>query len=173
MRNCLLTAISGLVVITAMLTFRLTSVWRNSDTLWSRQISVLPVGRAYYYRGDYLLRSGEYDRAAEDFSIAERIGVEAGNPEVFNLHALHGDALYKGGRFIEAVDAFTAAINKRPYANYFYHRGLALKSLGRQKEALSDFIAADNDKSPIKWSKNEDGIINSGVNTLAPLTVKH
>lgn len=152
-RYVLVTLMAGLLAINALLAFKLIPVWRNSETLWSRQIAVLPVGRAYFYRGDYLLRSGEYSRAAEDFAVAVKIAAEAGSPDVFNLHALRGDALFKGGRFAEAVDEFSAAINLRPYTNYFYHRGLALRQLGRLAEAAADALAAGNDTSRIEWQR--------------------
>lgn len=155
-RGFVLVLVSLWLAISALLTFKLIPVWRNSETLWSRQIAVLPVGRAYFYRGDYLLRNGEYGRAAEDFAVAVKIAAEAGNPEIFNLHALRGDALFKGGQFAEAVAAFTAAISIRPYANYFYHRSLALESMGRHAEAKADLLVAGNDKSPIKWVKGAD-----------------
>lgn len=140
-----------MLAINTLLTCKLIYVWRNSETLWSRQIDVLPVGRAYFYRGEYFLRSGEYGRAADDLAVAVRMARDAGNPELFNLHALRGDALYRGGRFSEAVDEFSAAISIRPYANYFYHRSLALERMGRHAEARADSLAAGNDRSPITW----------------------
>jgi tetratricopeptide (TPR) repeat protein len=81
------------------------------------------------------------------------MGRKAGFPEIFNLHALRGDALNKAGRYQEALEEFTSAIDLYPYPGYFYHRGLALKGLGRMKEAEADFQRAGNLRGPIEWRK--------------------
>lgn len=129
----------------------LIGAWKNPETLWSRVITIQPVGRAYYHRADYRLQTGMYLEAAEDLSVSIRMGREAGFPGVFNLHALRGDALSRAGDYGGAVQEFSEAIVLNPLPNYFYHRGRALEALGRKNEAAEDFAKAGNDTAPIQW----------------------
>lgn len=147
----LLAVLVSVPVVHALSSFQQIGYWRNSGTLWSRLIEVKPVGRAYYYRGDYYLSTGDFNAAASDFETAARMAKAAGNPEAFNLHAFRGAALQRAGRFSEAVDEFTTAINMFPCANFFYHRGIALRSLGRTAEAEEDFKRAGADNGPVEW----------------------
>lgn len=141
----------GALLCYSMVTFSLIGVWRNSATLWSRLIAVNPVGRAYYYRGEYYLRIGEYSRSIEDLRTSIELAQARGVLEIYNIHALLGDALNKSGCYDEAVKEFTTAIEMKPVPNYFYHRGLALAKLGRQEQANSDFAKAATATGPIVW----------------------
>ncbi len=133
------------------MTVKLIGSWKNSATLWSRNIDIQPSGRAFYFRGDYYLQKGKYVAAAEDLSVSIRMGQEAGFPGLFNLHALRGEALSKAGHYQEAVKEFTSAILLNPFPNYFHHRGLALKALGNLKASEEDFKQAGTETGPIKW----------------------
>lgn len=145
------------VMVTALLAFygamteRLIGSWKTSETLWTRLIEIRPIGRAYYFRADYYLETGRFAAAADDLLVSIRIAERAGNPEVFNLYMLRGEALSKAGRYEEAVQDFSTAIEMNPQQNYFYHRGLALKALGRAKEAAEDFKRAGSATGPIEW----------------------
>lgn len=132
-------------------THRLIATWQNSETLWSRQISILPVGRAYSMRADYYMDNAKYLEAAEDFLKAINIANEVGFPGVHNLYALRGNALSKAGYYRDAVQAFSTAIRLNYQPNYFYHRGLALKALGKSREAEEDFVRAGNDTGELIW----------------------
>jgi protein O-mannosyl-transferase len=133
------------------MTDRLIGAWKNPETLWSRSIAIQPVGRAYYYRADYRLRTGQYLAAADDLALSIEMGKRAGYPGIFNLHALRGDAFSKAGRHEEAVREFTEAIRLNPHPNYFYHRGRALEALGKTKEAQADFLQAGDEIGPVEW----------------------
>jgi hypothetical protein len=149
----LVAAVFAIPLTHAVMSWQMIGYWKNSGTLWTRLLAVRPVGRAYYYRGDYFLRSGDYTAAAADLRVAQQMAKEAGNPEVFNLHALRGDALNRGGRFAEAVEEFTVAITLYPSANYYYHRGIALRALGRTAAAEADFLRAGDNTGPVAWQK--------------------
>lgn len=142
-------AVSALAVIT----LRHLAAWKNSETLWTRAIEIRPVGRAYYLRADYYLSVGRYRDAAVDLLKSIELANKAGFPEVFNLHALRGDALLKDGRPAEALEEFNRAISINPYPGYYYHRGLSLEALGRTVEANADFIRAGDATGPIEWRK--------------------
>jgi len=139
----------ALLVSCTVLTEILITSWRNPETLWSRVIELRPIGRAYYYRAEYYLQKGRYLAAADDLKISIQMGKSAGFPGVFNLQALRGDALNKAGRYEDAVEEFTAAIQVNPQPTYFYHRGVALQALGRGTEAEKDFLRADGENGPI------------------------
>lgn len=146
-------AVFTIPVLHGLLSVQQIGYWRDSGTLWSRLIEVRPVGRAYFFRGQYFMDEGDYSAAAADFGVAAKMAKSAGNPEAFNLHALRGDALSRMGRFAEAVEEFSAAIALYPHATYYYHRGVALRSLGRVAEAENDFSRAGRDTGPIVWQK--------------------
>ncbi|RII26159.1 MAG: hypothetical protein CXR31_10650 [Geobacter sp.] len=135
----------------AGMTEHLIGSWKNTETLWTRVINIKPIGRAFYFRAEYYLETGKYQAAAEDLLISIRIAERAGNPEAFNLYALRGDALRKAGRHEESVRDFTAAIERYPELNYFYHRGLALKAMGKGNEAEEDFRRAGTATGPLEW----------------------
>jgi protein O-mannosyl-transferase len=143
--------IAALLLFHGVMTEKLIGAWKNSETLWSRSIDIQPLGRAFYYRADYYMRTGNFISAAEDLSVSIRMAKEAGYPGLFNLHALRGDAFSKAGRYEDAVKEFTSAVQLNPLPNYFYHRGAALKSIGSLKEAEYDFNRAGLDNGPIKW----------------------
>jgi protein O-mannosyl-transferase len=130
--------------------------WRDSGTLWSRVIELEPVGRAYYYRGDFFMSKGDFDAAAADFKESIRMGYEAGHPEVYTMHAFRGEALRKGGHYEEALKEFNAAINLAPLPNFHYYRSLVLRALGRIVEADADLLRSGGDDSPIIWQYIRD-----------------
>jgi hypothetical protein len=134
-----------------VISFNLVGVWKNSETLWSRVINIQPVGRAYYLRAEYYMQNGRYGAAIEDLSVSVRMGKDDGYPGVFYLLALRGDALIKAQQYGAAVNDFSAAIRLKPYDIFFYHRGIALKALGRNREADIDFRQAGGDNGPIDW----------------------
>lgn len=145
------TSVAALLLFYVVMSERLLGTWRNSETLWTRVIDVRPVGRAYYYRAVYLIEKGRYPEAADDLKISIRMALSAGYPKVYELYVFRGDALRKAGRYEEALDAFSAAIKLNPLPNYFYHRGLAFKGLGKQREAEEDFSVAGGDTGAINY----------------------
>ncbi len=135
----------------AVLTLRLIKSWENSGTLWTRQIKILPLGRAYIYRGRYLYSIGDYRSALDDFTSAIISAQQFGRDDIFNIYVYHGETLQALGLHEEAVTDFTTAIKLSPYPEYYYLRGCALKSLGRIADAEDDFRRAGTHTGPIPW----------------------
>jgi hypothetical protein len=140
-----------IVLCHAAITSRLISAWMNTGTLWTRQIEIKPLGRAYVYRGRYLYAAGRYEEALRDFSEAIHAAQQAGREDVFNIYVYHGEALRALGLHEEAIRDFTAAINLSPYPEYYYLRGCSLKAMGRLTEAEDDFRRAAGHTGPIPW----------------------
>ena len=132
-------------------TLLLISTWKNPGTLWTRQIKVQPLGRAYSYRGKYRYSIGRYNAALRDFDRAIAIARKAGRDDIFNLIAYRGETLRALGLYEEAIENFTAAISMSPYPQYYYLRGCSLKALGRTEDAEKDFLRAGNNTGPIDW----------------------
>jgi len=145
-----------LVLLAAMLllavqSFHLIGSWESSESLWTRLIEIRPAGRAFYLRAEHRNRNGNYQGAAEDLAVSLEMGKSVGYPGVHKLHAMRGDVFMKLGRFEDAVTEFTAAINLNPQQNYFYHRGRALRALGRTDRAELDFAMAGEAKEAVAW----------------------
>jgi len=132
-------------------TWHLIAAWRNPETLWTRQIKLQPLGRAYTFRGIHYFTTGNHAAALDDFAESFRIARNAGRDDIFNLLAYQGEALRAMGRHEEAIESLTAAINISPYPQYFYFRACALQALGRQAEAGEDLRRAGMDRGPIRW----------------------
>ncbi len=143
--------IAVLLLCYGALTFRLIAAWQDTGTLWTRQIEVQPLGRAYIYRGIFSSSTGDNHAAINDFSIAIKIAQQAGRDDVFNLYAYRGEALRALGMHEAAIDDFTVAINMSQQPLYYYFRGSSLKALGRFTEAEEDFSRAGNHSGPLPW----------------------
>lgn len=150
-RKVVYSVVLAVVLNFVLLSIHLTGAWKNAETLWTRVIKIQPVGRAYYLRAEYLAHNNRYREAADDISVSIQMGKNAGYPGVFYLHALRGDALIKSKQYESAVNEFSEAIRLNPHGIFFYHRGIALKALGRQDEADNDFRLAGYEKGPLDW----------------------
>lgn len=143
--------VTALIIGYGAMTVHLLAAWKNPGTLWTRQIEIQPLGRAYTFRGIYYFKEKNYPAALEDFARSIRIAEQAGREDVFNLIAHHGETLRALGRHEEALEDFTAAINLSGHRQYYYFRGCSLQALGRLAEAARDFSQAGAENGPIKW----------------------
>jgi len=143
----------GLLIFYAVMTQRLIDIWKDSDTFWTRQITHQPFDKAYFLRGGYYVSVGKYPAAVDDFTSCLDIILQEKMPQSFivNVLAFRGDALAKGGRYEDAVKDFSAAIAMIPQPVYYYHRGVALKALGKLGDAEGDFKIAGEAKGIIRW----------------------
>jgi hypothetical protein len=147
-------AVSLLVFYAAMTQFHI-NIWHDSGRLWTRVIEIQPFDRAYFTRALYFVDVGRYQEAAADYTTCLKFMTDDNNPEAFNLYAFRGEALAKAGRYEDAVRDFSAAIAVYPHRLYFYHRGMALKELGRATEAEADFKQAGKAKGQMFWFEKQ------------------
>lgn len=140
-----------ILVFYALLTEKLIDVWRDTGTFWSRIIEENPMGRAYQERGMYYYGRGEYTLAIKDLTSAIEIASSLGLNDMYNLNAFRGEACRRVKKYDDAIKEFTYAISKAPRPAYFYHRGLALKALGKTEAANKDFVRAGLEVLSIDW----------------------
>lgn len=160
----MLSLVSLVVIVYGAITLQLVAAWQNAGTLWTRQIEIQPLGRAYTFRGIYYFTAKNYPTALNDFASSIKIAEQTSREDVFNLYAHHGEALRALGRHDEALVDFTTAINLSGQPQYYYFRGCSLQSLGRVSEAEEDFKRAGEHTGPIKWfpAKFSHGVFQGG-----------
>lgn len=92
---------------------------------------------AAYYRGVCWLSIGEYDKAAEDFTVCMENGISA-NDSQFN----RGLCYLQGGKYEEAKDDFTACIENGASADEArFYRSYTFRYLEDNESALADLTA--------------------------------
>jgi hypothetical protein len=125
--------------------------WRNTESYWSSIIAREPLAIHFKERGRHYFTAGRYDAAIADFTAALERASGTLQPYIFNLYAFRAEACRMAGRPDDAVRDYTRAIAAFPHPSYFYHRGLALRALGRSAEADEDIRRAGPDPGPISW----------------------
>jgi hypothetical protein len=122
------------------LTVRQISFWHDSITLWSYVIEQYParVPIAYFNRGLVLGRTGQFDRAIEDFSAAIAL-----SPAHAEAYMNRGAALGAAGRYDEAIQDLDRTIMLKPESVQAYiNRGLAYESTSQYERAIEDYTRA-------------------------------
>jgi tetratricopeptide (TPR) repeat protein len=132
-------------------TYRQQGVWRSPESFWTRIIQVEPLAIIYKERGKYYHSVGRYAEAVEDFTAALGRITPTLKPYEYNFYAFRAESLRASGNLSDAVRDLTAAIALRPLPVYYYHRGLALKSMGRTAEAAEDLRRAGPNPGAIGW----------------------
>jgi tetratricopeptide (TPR) repeat protein len=138
LRVATLTATAALSVL-AVLTWRQTDVWRDSDRLWSRVLSVDSTSSvAQIAMGDLRIAQGRLDEAALHYGRG--VAIDTGYAEGHNNL---GVALSRLGKVAEAADRFRmAAALDTAYADAYANWGVALSRLGDHDAALQRFRRA-------------------------------
>ncbi|CAG1004501.1 partial Lipoprotein NlpI, partial [Anaerolineae bacterium] len=133
-------AIVAISVVFSALTVRQAKIWKDSVTLWSREIELYPmtVPTAYNSRGQAFHATGELEKAVKDYTDAITLNPFDAFP--YNNRALVYEALGKNDL---ALDDYTKAISlDASFFNARNNRGIALGQAGRYAEAIEDFTAA-------------------------------
>ena len=123
----------------ACLTWRQTTFWRNTETLWTRALEIdRNSSFAHYNLARYIARSGRYDDAMRHYREVLAI-----RPDDADSHNNLGLLLAANGRLEEAVEHFTAAIRVDPgYAKAHFNLGRVFARQGRVRAAVESFQRA-------------------------------
>jgi hypothetical protein len=140
-----------LVIVLAMsyATAKQITVWKDSISLWSREIEVLGnnPGREYlflsipfYDRGAAYADRGCWDQAIEDFSMAIYL-----NPDDFTAYYMRGAMYTNKKEYQNAMNNYNVAIYLSPNTpDVYYSRAFVYAQLGHYPEAIDDITKAIN-----------------------------
>jgi tetratricopeptide (TPR) repeat protein len=129
-------AVVAVSVVFALLSFRQAAHWRDSESLWTRTLSVTGENfMAHNNLGAALQRAGRLDEADQHFAEAYRL--RPGYPPAALNHA---NSLARRGEYAAAEPRYKYAIERRPTdANARYNYGLSLARQKRWDEAMTLF----------------------------------
>jgi len=152
LRRRLVVTVASLVMVVFMVaTYRQLDVWRSTETFWTRIIAVEPLAIVYKERGRYYHAAGRYSEAVADFTAALEMMTPTLKPYEYNFFAFRAESLRAAGMFADAVLDFDTAIGLHPHPVYYFHRGLALRAMGRNVEADEDLRRAGTAPGSINW----------------------
>jgi tetratricopeptide (TPR) repeat protein len=133
--------VGALSVIVALMvcTWKQTSYWRNSETLWTHTLACTPEN--YFAHGDLgvaLTEQGRLDEAIEHLQKA--LEIHPGHPE---CHNNLGNALLQAGQVDEAIEHLQKALQINPGdEEACYNLGNALLQKGNVDEAIAHYQKA-------------------------------
>ncbi|MGA2799213.1 MAG: tetratricopeptide repeat protein, partial [Thermoguttaceae bacterium] len=127
------------VIILAIIAWRQTSYWRDSETLWTHTLACNARNSlAHNDLGLVLASRGQIDEAIEHYEKALEI-----KPDYPDAHNNLGIALASCGRIGEAIEHYEKALEINPdYAKAYNNLGIALANCGRIIKAMAHFRKA-------------------------------
>lgn len=154
---------AGVGVLTAFClytTIERTTVWKDSESLWTDVIETYPSDwYAYVGRGNFYRDTGQDERALTDYASSIQYG-----PQQFRNYFGYGDQLRKMGRLQEAIQAYDRGISVNPnYGPAYVNRGQFLYEAGQTQDALANLNLA------VALSPDEPQAFNNRGNVLLAL----
>ena len=135
----LLTTISGIILIFSFLTWKYTSIWKDSASLWENVLKNYPdITTAYLQYGAYLYEKGDYDKALLKYN--QGIKIDPNNAMFYNNI---GNLYFAQKKYDEAMKYYTQAIKINPsYAIAYSNLGATYYSLGKYNDAILTYRKA-------------------------------
>jgi tetratricopeptide (TPR) repeat protein len=132
-------AMAAAIVALAVLTWRQSGYWKDSDRLWSRVLAVDSASSiAQIAIADLRLEQGRFDEALHHYELGVAL-----DPGYAEGHNNLGSLLARNGRFAEAIGHYEKAVALRPkYPGAQHNWGIALSSLGEPDSAIAHFRRA-------------------------------
>lgn len=118
-------------------TFEQCKVWKNSEALWTKVISIYPkkVHVAHNNLGNFYQVKSQLDRAIEQYNYA----LEA-KETYYRSYYNRGNAYVIQQKFDLALSDYNNAIKFKPdYGKAFHHRGLAYFNKKQYPQAIKDY----------------------------------
>lgn len=141
-------AISALIavftIIMPVLAWKQTGAWKDTISLWTKEIKTYPVLPAYIKRADAYLSAGKYLEAASDYTIIiNNSGLANPDDGLDRIYVNRGIALINLQRNDLALKDLGAAILLNPEnAAAYKFRAAAYRELGNTEAALADLAHA-------------------------------
>jgi tetratricopeptide (TPR) repeat protein len=133
-----ITIIIGIASIFLILTVDQIKVWKNSVTLWSREIQFYDIPTARNNRGNAYITLGRYQQAINDYDAAIRI-----DPRFAKAYVNRGVALTYIHEYKKALHDFNTALDLDIQdSSVYFNRGNVFKALGFYERALEDYTKA-------------------------------
>ena len=113
----------------SLMTIKQIEIWRDSITLWNKELKLYSTPLAYNNRGNAYLSLDKYQQAIEDYNKAVEL-----NPEYALAYYNRGNAYLSLDKYQQAIEDFDRAIALNPhYVNTYNNRGIAYakKEIGR------------------------------------------
>ncbi len=132
-------------LVLGLLTFRQERFWKDSISLWSRELKYKPVTLAYTGRGYAYYQEGRYAEAIEDYTVVIEgtKGRKTDDIELDEVYNKRGLAYEKRGELKQAIADFGDAVRLNPKnARALNNRGNAYRKAGSFDLAVSDLNAA-------------------------------
>ncbi|MBI4685932.1 MAG: tetratricopeptide repeat protein [Nitrospirae bacterium] len=129
-----------LVILVSYRTGEHIGIWKDSFTLWNYIIVKEPqrVPFAYLNRGTAFEKTGQYDKAIEDYNMAIIL-----KPDYFEAYNNRGLGNGKTGLFGKAIEDFSKAIAiNSKFDEAYNNRGVAYYLINEHNKAFEDFKKA-------------------------------
>lgn len=102
--------LSLVIILLSFQTWQRCKIWKNSGTLWSDVISKYPDAvPAYYNRGNFFLKTQQFDRAIKDYKIAVSL-----DPRHTRAFSNLGKAYFFNAQYDQEFTSLYAAVNIAP-----------------------------------------------------------
>lgn len=139
-RTAVAAATLAVTLLLSYVTYQQIGIWKNAIILWSHTItkSTVPDKELYIFRADALEKSGELEKAQDDYANALTI-----DPNYPGIYFNRGINFLHHGYYDRAIEDFTTVTKLTPEdIDTYINRGNAYLKKGDSQHAISDYTHA-------------------------------